>query len=180
MKGPIKPNGSKRELTMIKRMPHLVGGLQLLVGTTLNRTVSKSVTQCRPSARPTGGWSTSRFFLSKGGQKLGLANKISYYLPKARTNYGKFNIRFSGVKVWNSIEDSLKSKSHLPVSPTKNNLSPTTDWFIDVLYFPVFACAHPLVYCYLCVRVCVWMVIVSIVLCSVSVLANFFPLRSAT
>ena len=40
-----------------------------------------------------------------------LASKISYYLPKARTNYGKFNIRFSGVKVWNSIEDSLKSKS---------------------------------------------------------------------
>ena len=40
-----------------------------------------------------------------------LANKISYYLPKARTNYGKFNIRFFGVKVWNSIEDSLKSES---------------------------------------------------------------------
>ena len=40
-----------------------------------------------------------------------LANKISYYLPKARTNYGKFNICFFGAKVWNSIEDSLKSKS---------------------------------------------------------------------
>ena len=26
-----------------------------------------------------------------------LASKISYYLPKARTNYGKFNIRFFGV-----------------------------------------------------------------------------------
>ena len=40
-----------------------------------------------------------------------LANKISYYLPKARTNYGKFNIRFFGAKVGNSIEDSLKSES---------------------------------------------------------------------
>ena len=40
-----------------------------------------------------------------------LASKISYYLPKARTNYGKFNIRFFGVKVWNTIDDSLKSKS---------------------------------------------------------------------
>ena len=40
-----------------------------------------------------------------------LASKISYYLPKARTNYGKFNIRFFGAKVWNSIDDSLKSKS---------------------------------------------------------------------
>ena len=39
------------------------------------------------------------------------ACKISYYLPKARTNYGKFNIRFSGAKVWNSIEESLKFKS---------------------------------------------------------------------
>ena len=40
-----------------------------------------------------------------------LASKISYDLPKARTNYGKFNIRFFGAKVWNSIEESLKSKS---------------------------------------------------------------------
>ena len=40
-----------------------------------------------------------------------LASKISYYLPKARTNYGKFNIRFFGAKVWNSIDDSLISKS---------------------------------------------------------------------
>ena len=43
--------------------------------------------------------------------KTRLASKISYYLPKARTNYGKFNIRFFGAKVWNSIEESLKSKS---------------------------------------------------------------------
>ena len=40
-----------------------------------------------------------------------LASKISYYLPKARTNYGKFNMRFFGAKVWNSTDDSLKSKS---------------------------------------------------------------------
>ena len=40
-----------------------------------------------------------------------LACKISYYLPKARTNYGKFNIRFFGAKVWNSIEESLRSTS---------------------------------------------------------------------
>ena len=43
--------------------------------------------------------------------KTRLASKISYYLPKARINYGKFNIRFFGAKVWNSIEESLKSKS---------------------------------------------------------------------
>ena len=33
-----------------------------------------------------------------------LASKISYYLPKARTNYGKFIIRIFGAKVWNSID----------------------------------------------------------------------------
>ena len=39
-----------------------------------------------------------------------LAKKKSFYLPKIRTNYGKFNIRFHGVKVWNSIPDKLKDK----------------------------------------------------------------------
>ena len=38
-----------------------------------------------------------------------LASKvITYALPLPRTNYGIFNIRFSGPKVWNSIEESLK------------------------------------------------------------------------
>ena len=40
-----------------------------------------------------------------------LASKRSSYLPKIRTNYGKFNIRFLGVKIWNSIQDDFKSKS---------------------------------------------------------------------
>ena len=30
-------------------------------------------------------------------------------LPKVRTNYGKFNIRFFGPKVWNDIEEPLKT-----------------------------------------------------------------------
>ena len=41
-----------------------------------------------------------------------LASKKSYYLTKARTNYGKFNIHFSGAKLWNSIKEDLKSASH--------------------------------------------------------------------
>ena len=40
-----------------------------------------------------------------------LGSTKSYYLPKARTNYGKFNIRFSGAKLWNSIKEDLKSAS---------------------------------------------------------------------
>ena len=39
------------------------------------------------------------------------AAKQSYYLPKARTNYGIFNIRFQGPRVWNSIEEQIKSSS---------------------------------------------------------------------
>jgi hypothetical protein len=40
-----------------------------------------------------------------------LASKQSYYLPKARTNYGIFNIRFQGPTVWNSVDENLKSCS---------------------------------------------------------------------
>ena len=58
----------------------------------------------------------NNFFTKYGTNKVHqyqtrLASKILYYLPKARTNYGKFNIRFFGVKVWNSIDDSFKAKS---------------------------------------------------------------------
>ena len=36
------------------------------------------------------------------------ASKSSYYLPEIRTNYGKFNIRFQGPMVWNSIDEDFK------------------------------------------------------------------------
>ena len=38
------------------------------------------------------------------------ARNLTIFL-KTRTNYGKFNIRFIGTKMWNSIQDDLKSKS---------------------------------------------------------------------
>ena len=37
-----------------------------------------------------------------------LSSKISYSLPKVRTNYGIFNIRFQGPKLWNSISEDVK------------------------------------------------------------------------
>ena len=40
-----------------------------------------------------------------------LAAKQSYYLPFVRTNYGKFNIRFQGPSIWNSIDDDIKLSS---------------------------------------------------------------------
>lgn len=39
-----------------------------------------------------------------------LASKHSYYIPKVRTNYDIFNIRFAESKVWNAIQDDLKPK----------------------------------------------------------------------
>ena len=40
-----------------------------------------------------------------------LSSKSSFCLPQARTNYGIFNIRFSGPKLWNSVKESIKSLS---------------------------------------------------------------------
>jgi len=44
-----------------------------------------------------------------------LAAKHSYYLPYARTNYGKFSIGFQAPSVWNTIDDNVKLSSSIPV-----------------------------------------------------------------
>ena len=36
------------------------------------------------------------------------AAKQSYYLPKVRTNYGIFNIRFQVPSVWNSVDEGTR------------------------------------------------------------------------
>jgi hypothetical protein len=33
----------------------------------------------------------------------------TFFTPKVRTNYGIFNIRFQGTKIWNSIAENTKS-----------------------------------------------------------------------
>ena len=33
---------------------------------------------------------------------------MTYAIPKARTNYGIFNIRFQGAKVWNDTSNDIK------------------------------------------------------------------------
>ena len=48
-----------------------------------------------------------------------LSSKMTYTIPKARTNYGIFNIRFQGAKVWNDISDDL---TLLPLKHFKENL----------------------------------------------------------
>ena len=49
------------------------------------------------------------FFLDiKHSHDTRLASGSSYSIPKIRTNYGKFNIRFIGAKIWNSLSESVK------------------------------------------------------------------------
>ncbi|PFX33051.1 hypothetical protein AWC38_SpisGene2053 [Stylophora pistillata] len=40
-----------------------------------------------------------------------LGAKQSYYLPKGRTDYGIFSIRFPGPSIWNSIDEDIKLSS---------------------------------------------------------------------
>ena len=44
----------------------------------------------------------------KHNYKTRLASKNNYCLPKARTNFGKFNVRYYGVKIWTSLDSSEK------------------------------------------------------------------------
>ena len=41
------------------------------------------------------------------------ATKQNFNIPKAKTNNGKFNIRFQGAKTWNAIEESLGKVGNL-------------------------------------------------------------------
>ena len=40
-----------------------------------------------------------------------LTSKFTFAFPKIRTNYGKFNIRYFNPKIWNEIEEQLKTLS---------------------------------------------------------------------
>ena len=42
-----------------------------------------------------------------------LASRSSYSLPRIRTNYGRFNIRFQGPKIWNSLDEKIKASNRL-------------------------------------------------------------------
>ena len=47
---------------------------------------------------------------------------MTYVIPQVRTNYGTFNIRFQGAKVWNDISDDIKL---LPLTIFEKNLKLT-------------------------------------------------------
>ena len=39
------------------------------------------------------------------------ASRSTFFLPKIRTNYGKFNIRFNGLKLWNELDERFKCRT---------------------------------------------------------------------
>ena len=86
-----------------------------------------------------------------------LVSKISYYLPKARTNYGKFNIRFLGAGVWNSIEESLKSKSRTCFKILLKESLISNYWLAlwCTLFSSFCVCTSPCLLLFVCARVCV-------------------------
>ena len=52
-------------------------------------------------------------FLSLISSKQGYSARLAstYYIDQVRTNYGQFNIHFSGPSVWNNLDENLKSGS---------------------------------------------------------------------
>jgi len=91
-----------------------------------------------------------------------LVSKISYYLPRARTNYGKCNIRFFDAKVWNSIDDSLKSKSCVCFKNASKELIISNYWLVHwcTLFFWFFISfdliSFFVLYVCVCMFVCEW------------------------
>ena len=55
-------------------------------------------------------WVTSPFVLSLASSPRKVLFKFVLLnpLPSVRTNYGKFNLRFIGAKIWNTISDDKK------------------------------------------------------------------------
>ena len=48
---------------------------------------------------------------SKHNVNTRFASRSTFYLPKIRTNYGKFNIRFNGPKLWNELDERFKCRT---------------------------------------------------------------------
>ena len=62
---------------------------------------------------------------SKHNYNTRLASKSTYYIDHVRSNYGKFNLHFSGPSIWNNLDEELKSFSlrSFKQTVTKNFLS---------------------------------------------------------
>ena len=50
-----------------------------------------------------------------------LASGSTYSLPKVRTNFGKFNIKFIGPKIWNEVDETFKNCKKYKFKKTLKN-----------------------------------------------------------
>ena len=60
---------------------------------------------------------------SKHNYNTRLASKSTYYVDHVRTNYGKFNLHFSGPSIWNNLDKDLKSLHSFKQTMTKQFLT---------------------------------------------------------
>ena len=56
---------------------------------------------------------------SKHQYNTRFASRLTYYINPARTNFGKFNIRFAAAAVWNDLDNNLKQ---LPLKSFKTKI----------------------------------------------------------
>ena len=49
-----------------------------------------------------------------------LSSRMTYALPITRTNYGIFNIRYQGAKIWNAVSENIKLLSLKELKKKKN------------------------------------------------------------
>jgi len=48
---------------------------------------------------------------AKDHRHVKIKSKCSYYIDQVRTNYGKFNVHFSGPSIWSNLDEEIKSLS---------------------------------------------------------------------
>ena len=80
-----------------------------------------------------------------------LSFRMTYALPKTRTSYGIFDIRYQGAKIWNAINDNIKLLS-LKQFKKKLKSSIIASYWLNLLYntspfFSSLICLHTLFSC---------------------------------
>ena len=56
-----------------------------------------------------------------------------FSLPKARTNYGKFSIRFAGNQIWNLVDESITKTTSISNFKIQNT-NETICMYIYIVY----------------------------------------------
>ena len=88
------------------------------------------------------------------------AFRSTFYLPKTRTNYGKFNIRFNGPKLWNELDERFKCRTSnqfkKEVTSHFVSLYHNLYWYFDGFYLFIYFlfCSVYLLLCQVMIFMC--------------------------